>query len=314
MITQIQLDPNSYCGSKCWYCPVRFINRRNPHVMTKEEFELVLNKIKEGVDESIISPSFTLWTSSYNDFLLDPILEEKLKLLRKFGYRTTILTNGIMLSKTLYIINNYRDVISGYSIDLPAGNSKDYEKYTGNPKDIFDTIIKGVTDLYLLDPDYYHKVVSFGVNGVYDSNLQKAQLVSPYEKMFSSGDTDKQVEQLKEKLPFFEDRIFPIKGLCDRAGYLSSFSINNSCQENRPYWNFPLGSIPTACNNGDRFNKWFHISSTMKVYVCCQDYLELYEFGDLATQSFKEIYISEKRSNVIELAKQTLCTKCCFAK
>jgi sulfatase maturation enzyme AslB (radical SAM superfamily) len=300
MITNIQIDTNANCGSKCWYCPVRFTPRPRHDLMTTTQFERIINEILDCISKNLIISNYSLWLSSYNDVLLDPLFEDKLKVLRKYNLRFPVLTNGIGLLNTFKMLDQYRDVICGYSVNLPAGNAQDYSRFTLNPNKVFDQIISGLLALYNLDPEYYTSVSSVNVNGAFDDELARIQL----NFYLPLGDTNKQINQLRSILPF---KIYEARPLCDRAGNLSPYSIDNT--RVRHMW--VQKENPKGCT---RLNEWIHINSNCQVYTCCQDYNEKHIYGDLKTVHLYDIL---KSSNRIEANKQTisnLCKNCIYSR
>lgn len=293
-ITNIQIDPNGECGSKCWFCPVRYIDRPAHQVMSQDLFEKILDGISDGVNQGSVDPNYTLWLSSYNDILLDPNLPDRLEALRKRGMKFCCLTNGIGLQKNFKLLHEYRDVVTSYSVDLPAGDNVSYAKHTGAALKNFNQIIKGLKYLHELDPEYYARVVHIGVNGAYDEQWNRDQLL--YD--LPASDTDAQVEKLKSLLPMYP-RIEAMRPLCDRAGHLAPYAIDNKV--NRP--------DAKGCN---RLTEWLHVNSLGRAYTCCQDFKEEHQFADLTQMSIHEA-LQLDRSAAVASTKEALCTRCTFS-
>lgn len=307
-IKQIQIDPNGSCGSKCWFCPVAYIERPAAQVMPQSLFDKILDGIAEAVAQGSVDPSWTLWLSSYNDILLDPLLVYRLEALRQRGLRFSVLTNGIGLDrkvegpngKTTVIdaLDSYRDVIAGFSINLPAGNPESYQKHTGNSSKAFSKIIKGISALCDKDPDHYQRVLSINVNGMHDTHDNRVQLV--YD--LPIGDTDKQVADLSWRLPGV--RIFAARPLCDRAGSLIPHALNNHiCND----------QVQGCENGGNRLTEWLHINSLGQVYLCCQDYSETTVYADLNQVSVHDA-VMQNKDEAVAKAKATLCKRCTFSR
>lgn len=291
-ITNIQIDPNAFCGSRCWFCPVRYIDRPPGQVMSQELFEQILDGIQEAIAAGSVAENFTLWLSSYNDILLDPLLEERLIALRQRGLRFCCLTNGLGLLRHAALLHDYRDVVVCYSVDLPAGDPDSYTRHTLNPPELFYTIIEGLQTLSTHDPEHYGRVVHIGVNGAYDEEWNRRQI--SYD--LPIGDTDRQLQQLQGLLPMYP-RIEAMRPLCDRAGHLAPHAIDNGIH--RP------GTM--GCN---RLTEWLHINSFGQVYACCQDYLEEHTYGDLTAQTVDQVI---KQRGTFREIKETLCQRCTFS-
>lgn len=307
-INNIQIDSNGFCGSKCWYCPVRYEDRPNPQIMKPEFFRSIIEQIKKGIERDFISPEVSLWLSSYNDVLIDPHLKDRLDTLREAKLKFCAIVNGIGLLKNADLVDSYRDVINGFTVNLPAGNAEDYAKYTNNSPEVFNTIIEGLKKLHSLDPKYYNDSVLILVNGVSDDECARKQI--NYD--IPVGDTDKQIAQLRELLPFTQ--IVTNKDLCDRAGKLKELGVIDNTAV-REKWCLPQDAkIANGCNNLDqRPYNWLHISSTGGIYTCCHDYKEKYEYGNLNGSSLENIIFSQERANAIYKTLEELCMKCIYA-
>ena len=72
-IRQVQIDPNTACACKCWFCPVAYYPRPSETLMTKEGFRKILGYLAEGVSAGLIIPDFALWLSSYYDILVETV-------------------------------------------------------------------------------------------------------------------------------------------------------------------------------------------------------------------------------------------------
>jgi hypothetical protein len=314
LITAVQVDPNAFCGSSCWFCPVRYYKRRNPHIMSPEEFEVVLSSLAGGVDNKCIDPGFTLWLSSYNDVLIAPDLKGYLDALRKYHWRFTVLTNGIGLLENVDIVNRYKDVIAGYLVNLPAGNAVDYARFTRNSPETFNKIVRGLRELYNRDPGLYEKTITVTVNGAFDDQHARAQL----KYSLPIGDTDKQVKQIRFLFPYLN--IHEARPLCDRAGLLKDSSvIDNTVMPIREWWKLPVGAeYAVGCNGGGgsrlgRLSSWLHVSSSSCLYTCCQDFLETFEYGNLLEENLVDLVHSDRRVIAVSKSLKELCTRCWFS-
>ena len=308
MIKSVQVDTNANCGSRCYFCPCRYYKRPHVSLMPNSMFESIITQLDEGVSEGYVTKGYSIWLSSYNDVLHDPFLKDRLDILRKYNKQFQLLTNGINLLKCADLLNEYPDVIHGYSVNLPAGNPEDYSKYTKNDGLIFNQIIKGLNYLYSKNPNRYKQIVSITVNGVYDDDIAKLQT----KIKLPDGNTDKQVEQLKKLLPY---KIFDARPLCDRAGLLKRVNIlDNSAPGVRELWKLPVGAEKaTGCNGGSRLYEWLHFSSRGDLYTCCQDYLEKYSWGNVKNDNLKDLIFSLKRYSIVDDTLSGLCPQCWFA-
>jgi hypothetical protein len=328
-IKSVQVDPNVFCGSNppsgtcgCWFCPTTYYKRTNPSIMSPELFNHILTELDNGVNSGFINKNYTLWLSSYNDLLLDHHLGSRLESLREHQLRFTVLTNGIGLLRNIDLVDNYKDVIAGYLVNLPAGNALDYSRLTPNPPYIFDQILQGLQNIYNKDPDYYKDKITITVNGAYDDSHARLQL----KYNLPIGDTNKQIEQLKSRFPFF--KVHEARPLCDRAGLLADVEIiNNSVFPIREWWRLPVGAeFAVGCNGGGesqlgRLGEWLHIGSSgdekgarAPLYSCCQDMLETSVYGNLRDNYLVDLIYSKERVVQIDKMLKTKCLRCWFSR
>ena len=303
-ILQVQIDSSGFCGSQCRFCCVRYLKRPSNEVMSKELFRDVIKQVATLYSDEVPG----IWLSSYNDILLDPFLKDRLLTLREHGLSFVVLSNAIGLLKSLELLNEYKDVISGYSFNVPAGNAEDYSLFTFNPEKTFYLIIDGLLGLYNLDPEKYNREVSITVNGSFSDEYGRAQLkYSP-----PDGDTEKQVGQLKNLLPY--EKISDARPLCDRAGNLKEFAIDNSVMPIREWWKLPIGAeVASGCNGGSRLLEWVHVTNSGNLITCCQDFQEIFSWGSLKNDRLVNLLYSKQRAKAIEDTLRDLCTKCWFS-
>lgn len=304
MIKNVQIDTNGVCGSKCWYCPVRYIPRPENTIMSEEMFRSILYSLVG------IEPKPTIWLAAYNDILMDPLVSNRLSTLRHYNYRVPILTNGVGLSRNINTVDANIDIITAITIDLPAGNGSDYTKHTGNSSRVFDLIIDSIKTLYYRSPTVYKDKIHIHVNGVYDDTYARNQLKVD----IPIGDTDKQVRELRALLPEVAGSIKDCRPLCDRAGNLREFAIDNSTMPCRGSWRLPMGATRVSgCNGGDRLNSWVHISSVGDLFLCCQDYKQETTYANLKDGCIINSFYSPAREQAIDRAMSGLCLKCQFS-
>jgi len=277
--------------------------------MPLKMFEGILEQLNEMKELRVADKNLTLWLAAYGDPLFDELLEARLKLLRNYHYRVPIVTNAVNLALTYKILLKYSDVVGNLSVNIPAGNPMDYNRYTLNPDFIFFNIVESLNILVMSDSSFGTRI-KVNVNGAYTHDENgRCQL----KFNLADGDTDSQVEQLREHL-CEEICISDARPLCDRAGLLSRVAIDNSAMPNRLNWNLPVGAEKASgCNGGDRLKSWLHITNTGKIIACCQDYLETTVFADLSDMRLIDIWNSPEREKVEDRMLKSMCLKCCFS-
>lgn len=315
-----QIDPNGLCNSGCWYCPVAY--SPNPQFAKKDMpidlLESILKQLKEGTGD-FVSPSFDfIYTAHYNEVLLYKHFEEMLGLFRQYGYKTFILSNGIPLTPDkVDIIKNYQDVVSGICLNIPAAEPIFWGKLTNmNPK-IFDKIIKNIEySISSLPLMFSSGALSIQMNGIEKSSLyENGGTVSVLENSPVSSDRinhdylDYQVNLFKEKFPGLN--VYKMNGLIDRAGHLDTFKAltNINYIQNRSDNKKVIG----CSNMGSRPEDWIHINANGDMFICCNDYDFETIYGNVNSQSIKEIWQSNQRKNMIQKSYSSFCTTCSAA-
>jgi MoaA/NifB/PqqE/SkfB family radical SAM enzyme len=283
-----QISPFDKCNNKCWYCPVRYYEQPTQAMihMKPELFEKI---IKELIDNKggLVSDRFDfIYTAHYNEILLYKYLPEMLEILRKYGVKTMILSNGVaFLEDKIELIDKYRDVVIGINFNIPAFEKEVWEDYTGNTG--FEHTMNNVKNVF----EKFGAMTSIVVNGM------------------DAAKTINQVEMGKKLFPGLN--IYPGIGLSDRAGTLHDKGVISNREEIER--NKQGKSKIVGCRNSERFTDWLHVNSIGQVFLCCNDYFFEHILGDLNTQSLKEIMASDQRREEIKKACSGICTKCSMA-
>ena len=110
---KIYIEITNICNLNCSFCSNS--NRRKKE-MPKEEFELVLKKIKDYTDY--------IYLHVKGEPLLHKDLDNILNITRKYNKKVCITTNGVFLKEKLDILNRY-DNIYQINISLHSENSKE---------------------------------------------------------------------------------------------------------------------------------------------------------------------------------------------
>ncbi len=291
MIRIAQISPFDYCNNKCWYCPTRYHEQPKEYIqhMSPELFEKVIKNIVEEKGKIVSSDFNFIYTGMYNEILLYKYFPEMLEILRKYGIKTMVLTNGTTITKDkVDLIDQYKDVVTGINFNIPAFEKEVWCKYTQRTEKDFDDMIDNLHYVVEKLGDYYKLGMSVGVNGI-DSEIVGKQVKKGYEI-------------------FKNLQIYPVVGLGDRAGILHDAQVLS----NQKF--IDKSKFVTGCNNGNRTEEWLHVNSQGKVFICCNDYFFKYEFGDFNTQELKDIWGSEKHKEMLVKSRDEICSRCSYAK
>jgi MoaA/NifB/PqqE/SkfB family radical SAM enzyme len=328
-ITNLQLDPYGVCNAKCWFCPVAY--KGNPEngkgVMSVELLEKIIKNLidEREKDNGLVSKSFNgLYTSHYNEILLYPHFEEFLKLCRKYKLVTMILSNGVPLTpKKIDLIKEYRDVISGICLNIPAFDAETWSKRAGINVKQFDKLIDNINYFReQLSDMVRNKVFSIQINGSHELSFgDKGGWLEKGKKFPTDIDLDVKngelVQQERKARELFPDvNIFNVPYLIDRAGLLDDVMSNKpAIQKNLMKNN--LNKKVIGCGNGREVGGrpigWIHINSAGKAFLCCNDYDMEVQFGDFKTQQLSDFWGTDEHINKIEESYNGICRSCASA-
>jgi MoaA/NifB/PqqE/SkfB family radical SAM enzyme len=318
-IKHVQLDPFGYCNAKCWFCPVKYFPQpeEGSAMMPIEFIDNILSQLiqERSKKDGIVDESFdTMIFSHYNEILLYKKFEELLALLRKHSLKCMLLSNGIPLSKEKTdLIVEYKDVVIHLGLNIPAFEKKVWSARSGFSEDLFDRLM---SNLRYAEEKIQHLGSEFMivVNGIDEYAIKKNFVTEGPKFKDQKYSTDAFVGEhttqyeLAQKM-FKNIRI--VKGfLYDRAGLIDHILSNKNAIRKIQGDKKVIGCM----NGGDRTSEWLHINSAGHTFLCCNDYNFDYKFGDLNTQTIREIWTSDKRKHVIEKAFGEICTNCFFAK
>jgi radical SAM protein with 4Fe4S-binding SPASM domain len=314
----VQLDPFGYCNAKCWFCPVKYLpqpeegsNAMGLDLLEKILFDLYTEKRKV---DGVVDKNFNLLTlSHYNEILLYKNFDKLLELLRKYSFKCYVLSNGVPLSKfKTDLISEFKDVVIHVGLNVPAFEKEIWAKRSGFSEETFDRLIENIK--YAENKlSYLGNEFKISINGL-NSDVINQGYVSLGEKFNNekynlnpvNGEHEKQfkiAKQMFPKIDISKSMIFDRTGLIDdiltNKPWLDELSKNKKV---------------VGCNNsGDRSKEWLNINSSGSVFLCCNDYNFDYKFGNLKTQSIREVWLSDERKKMLTRAYQEICTNCIFA-
>ena len=315
-INTVQLDPFGFCNAKCWFCPVKY--KPQPESGLAAMSVSLLEKILSDVDserkkqDGIVNCSMNLITTAhYNEILLYKHVDILFELMRKFGFKTFVLSNGISLSKDkIDLIKEYSDVVTQIGLNIPAFERELWASRSGFSPDQFDRLMN---NLKYADEQFgsSRSIVQIHINGVDHNSFQTLRKGDGFDELSINldplnGEHENQFKLAKKLFP----RLNPSKsGLFDRAGSLNILTNQEFLKKN-----FSSKKV-VGCNSwrGDRATEWLHINSAGNTFLCCNDYNFDYVFGDLNTQSLSQIWGSDKHVDALEKAFSEICTKCTYA-
>jgi hypothetical protein len=113
------------------------------------------------------------------------------------------------------------------------------------------------------------------------------------------------------KILFPELNITTNSGLVDRAGLLKDvFSNKQAIQK----YNKKLSDEVVGCNHhhevGGRPYGWLHVNARGDTFLCCNDYNFDYVFGNLESNSIRDIWITDNHAETIKKSFNEICRNC----
>lgn len=293
-----QLDPNGLCNLKCWYCPVSDFGNPKEFIntLTLSQIEHILIELR--MSEYISEKFNSIFPFHYNEILLYKNYEGMLDLFRRYGFNSSLATNGTTLTKEktdIYLRN--KDIMGQIVCNCPSIIESDWISKTGMTSRLFKTLMNNFEYFHdNCDPGDIVINLNCSTENTYSSEIENKGIKTNKEHML-------EIEFLiSEKFPKFVTSIND--ELVDRAGLLSDkYKLTNK-KENL--------TIVNNCNymGNSRIFDWFHINSRGDLFLCCNDFHMNYTFGNIFEKSFDEIWISEEHASVINRAFNNICTKC----
>lgn len=282
----VDLDLTNICNNKCPLC----CGTKGKETISVDFMKKLIPQLKEmGVR--------SLGLGGGGDPTCHPKLAEILRLIKSNGMESGMYTNGYDISDD--VADAIVDCCTWVRVSLDADGPEIYKKAHGMDAEAFykvvDNIKKLVSSRNKLKSDIVigmcYLVGTHTIKGAYGATKLSKELgvdgirFRPYfswggKKPYTQAEAKAIVEELKRCLDFNDE----------------SFSV--SYPEHRVDWMIEGGSERPYKKCGV-VNFITSITADLKVYPCCQlKKIKKYELGDLTKQSFKEIWLSEKRKEV----------------
>jgi len=325
MIKAVQIDVNGLCNAGCWFCPVSY--EGNPasarRDMTIQELESILIQLSEGMGDFVDPELRVIYTANYNEVLLYKHFEEMLGVYRKHGFKINILTNGVALTKSkVDLIKQNVDIINGMLLNIPSGDKARWSKYVNMNEKLFDKVVSNTRYAIesipeLIERDAFHLMI----NGLNEKSLVEnggwLDILSGAPDLdlnVESGSLANETKLLTELFP--ELSIFPAYHLYDRAGHLEDFNIIGQSNAISKYLKAGNSKV-IGCNGGigfrSRTEEWIHVNPNGDLFICCADFDFKTVFGNVFSESLKDIWYGQKRQDAISESYSNMCTKCSAA-
>jgi len=281
LLKYVSLESHTLCNQACYFCPVS-ISPRDHYFMPTELYELIVAQLAE-YRATIEAISMI----HYNEPTVDKRFLDQIRLLKQHDLPPAVLTNATGLTPKRVDAIMEMGGLSHLSINLSTIDPERYAKERGrNHVELVLTNLRYMKDLEIAPK------MEIPVLGTGDDNHRR-----DFEEISAEFAGSR-----------FEVKYFEIM---DRAG------------------NLPVGQRPEGQGNrlcgceqtGSRPIQWLHVTPTGKCVICCQDYYDDYEVGDLNTQTVEEVLSGERMAQyrrwlhgIEESPEDFICRKCIYAR
>lgn len=274
------LESHTVCNQSCYFCPVS-IAPRDAYFMPTELYERIVGQLAEFRDT--LEAVFMI---NYNEPTLDKRFVEQVRLIKAAGLPPAVLSNGAGLTPAKVDALLEAGGLRYLSINL---STLDRERYTRT---------RGVDQLEL---------VLRHVDYVCDKPVAPTMEIV----VLGTGDAAHKADFEAIVGRYGGSRFVPkYYEVMDRAGYIQIGHKPSVVQQRL-----------RGCENvGSRPIQHLHITPHGKCVLCCEDYDETHEIGDLATTSMRDVLEGDAIARyrrwsygVEEAPPDFMCRKCVFA-
>jgi MoaA/NifB/PqqE/SkfB family radical SAM enzyme len=281
LLKYVTLEATTACNQACYFCPVS-IHPREAHSMPLDVYANIVEQLSPY--RATIEAVFMI---NYNEPTIDRLFVERVKMLISRGLPPAVNTNATGLTPDKVDAILAMGGLRYLSVNLSTMDNASYLRDRGQDH----------AQLVLRNLDYLR-----------DKQIAKQMDIA----VLGTGDQDHQ-RNYREIAERFSGTTFSVKyfEVTDRAGHL------------------PIGFRPArphsrlrGCDSmGSRPLQHLLINAYGKCVLCCQDYDEKYEVGDLSRQSVHEVLTGPELSRLRrwsygleEAPADFICRNCVFAR
>jgi len=279
-----QIENNTHCNYKCWFCPNAYDTPAPKACMDLELFSHILREIR-----TVYAPwelndvSF----ATYNEPNLDDTFIEKLQLVTEMGFQYEHISNGSMITTELTdFLIKYPQNIKNFRLNIPTLDEKKWKDITG-------------ASLAVMYRMFYQLEYLFS---------RSSQLNFPITVIVNgdgSGDHKSEFQKVYQKFSHFKGINLSMTGLIDRAGTLEGAECET---QKLPSGEIDWGEQPLRCNSNYFNNLYFGIKGN--VFYCCHDYHQEYSCGNIKDTPLRELLKSDNYYKEKQRFMHDFCRKC----
>jgi pyruvate-formate lyase-activating enzyme len=275
----VSLETCTSCNHRCPFCPVS-VDPRDKEVMSQELFVSLVDQVIAAGGRNVV-----VFLSNYNEPTVDPLFEERCRVLFDRGLPVAILTNASHFdpdrAARLEKLGRFRYI----GINLPTLDPERYLKLHGT-KDLARVLA--------------------------NVDAMRARSLAEETTIVVLGDED---EAHGRDLAAIRERLEP-KGWQVKPFKIRSRPASGTYVPEPP----PKKNLRGCDLMGSRPFEHLHVTATAKAVLCCQDYYENLTVGDLKTQTVAELLGGDTMARlrrwtygVEEAPADFLCRRCEFA-
>jgi pyruvate-formate lyase-activating enzyme len=275
----VSLETCTSCNHRCPFCPVS-VAPRDMEVMSQELFASIVDQVAAIGEDGVV-----VFLSNYNEPTVDPLFEERCRLLFERGLPVTILTNASHFTPDraarLEALGRFRYV----GINLPTLDPERYLQLHGT-KDLARVLAN-------IDA------------------LRAASLAEEAAIVVLGDEDDAHRRDVEEITARFGPKGWTVKPFKIRSRPASGTYVPHPPPKKKLRGCELMGSRPF---------EHLHVTATAKAVLCCQDYYEHLTVGDLKTQTVAQLLAGDTMARlrkwtygVEEAPADFLCRSCEFA-
>lgn len=275
----VQIENNTHCNYSCWFCQNRYYVRPKKRTMPMDLFEHILKEVRKVYTKEELN---IITFSAYNEPTLDQCFLDRLRIMTETGFIHQFVSNGSNITRQMVdtIIREELNV-DCFRLNIPTIDPKECQKIIGINSEYLAKILKRL-DYLCEEANKANIPISMMVNGngTMDHKNTFYEIVDRFNKY---------------KVDFSMTAISNRAGMLDHIieGKIDHLYGNLRCVMN--YFN----------------NLYFGVEGN--IYVCCNDYYQEYNFGNIKDNSLEELLKSEERGKMIKKYATDWCRHCSLA-
>jgi MoaA/NifB/PqqE/SkfB family radical SAM enzyme len=263
------IEINNSCNINCVMCDTKSSTRQKS-IMKVELFEEIIKELKN-------QKISTIGLHTIGDPLVNTRLKYFFEILRKYNFKTSISTNGLLLKKNIETLIEYFDICPDIRFSIDGVNKRTYEKirFGGNYEELLENLDLAVNKLKPLGFR-----LSTNLTLSKDNLSELGQFIVFFSKYFDD--------------PFHNISMNFMTSLSPSNNYF----LANNLMEEKTFLN-------KFCKYTSRFSPYLLVNG--KVSVCCRDYDGSLIVGDFTKEkNFNKILKDEPFSELQKFQQDTL--------